>query len=118
MRSPPSGCRYNLSLAWTSISCERLASRRRTQYLARISLNLQIYAGDLCSALPLMAPRTLAKLGEPYVSALAQFQSRSNEYAVNINTSLSLKLEQHIHQARIIRSPAQYPSSAPENRAS
>ena len=64
-----------------------------------ISLNFEIDAGNLVAALLRTETRALAKFGKTDVAAAAEFQPRSNQDRVNINTSLPFKLEQQVDRA-------------------
>ena len=60
--------------------------------------------------------RALAQFSETNVSLLAEFDARCDQDAVDVDARMALKLEEHIHQAGISRSPAQHPTPAAQDR--
>src|SRR5208282_2974868 len=94
-------CYWRSRLQW--IRCFRLGRPRslHDDDLRWKSLNLEIDAGDLRTAISLLAARALAKFGEPDVAALAEFQPRRNHDRVDVDTGLPLEFEQHVHPSGV-----------------
>ena len=65
----------------------------------------------------LLAARALAKLREADVAALAEFQSRGDQNAVDVDAGLALKLEEHVHDPGVVCAAAQHPAATAEDRA-
>jgi hypothetical protein len=80
-------------------------------------LNFKIYAHNLLPAFFLNHARTLAQFRKADVRALAQFQTRRNQNAVNLKAGASFKFKQDIDQARVTCASAQNPAPAAEYRA-
>ncbi len=65
----------------TPLASLLLSRPRRLHYVCNFrgkGLNLQIDAGNLRAAIPLLAARALAQLGQADVPVLAEFQPRRN----------------------------------------
>jgi hypothetical protein len=86
--------------------------------LDRRRLNLEIDAHNLLLAFFPNHPRTLAQFRKADVRTLAEFKTRRNQDAVDLQARPPFKLKENIDQARVTRAPAQYPASATENRTS
>lgn len=65
----------------------------------RVSLDFEIDAGNLVAAVLRTETCALAKFGKTDVAAAAEFQPRSNQDRVNINTNLPFKLKQQVDRA-------------------
>src|ERR1039457_2922419 len=86
-------------------------------HLYRKCLYLEIDAGNLLAAIPLVVAGALAEFGEADVPALAQFQPRGNQDDIDFHTDPALELNEHAHRAGIVCASAQNPAAAAENCA-
>ena len=86
--------------------------------LDRRRLNLEINAHDLLLAFLPNHARALAQFRKADMRSLAEFKTRRNQDAVNLQARPPFKLKENVDQARVTRAPAQYPASATENRPS
>ena len=80
-------------------------------------MNFEIDAGDLCTAVALIAASALTEFSKSNVSIWAKFDTRRNEHAVNVDASLALEFEEHVYSAGIVCSAAQNPAPAAEDGA-
>jgi hypothetical protein len=86
-------------------------------YLHRRRLNFEINAHNLIPAFPLDHACALAQLRKADMRALAQFEARSNQNAVNLEAGVSFKFKQDLDQARVTCTAAQNPTPASKDRA-
>ena len=83
--------------------------------------------GDVCTSRSMLTisswqsflhhPRALAKFRKTNVGALAEFQSRGNQNAVDLQAGAPFEFKQDVDQARIACAAAEHPASAAQNRA-
>ena len=104
----------------TPLASLLLCRPHRLHYICNFrgkGLNFEVDAGNLRAAIPLLAARALAQLGQADVPVLAEFQPRSNQDRVDVDAGLPLELEQHVDPPAVVCASAQYPSPAAKNRA-